>query len=111
MPKFDDDSDEDQSEKQRVRIRQRRAVYSEVLKAPNGKLSMTHITLEPRGQAGVPLPVQANEVIGFCWKEETGVGVALQVQRRAACSSAASSPAATARRTPSRCRGELRREA
>ena len=72
MPKFDDDSDDD-SEKQRVRIRNRKAVYKAVIKEANGKLSMSHITLEPRAQAGIPLSVKKDDVIGFCWKEETGV--------------------------------------
>ena len=72
IPKFDDDSDDD-SEKQRVRIRNRKAVYKTVIKEANGKLSMSHITLEPRAQAGIPLSVKKDEVVGFCWKEETGV--------------------------------------
>ena len=69
MPKFDDE-DEDDSPQQKVFLRNRKAVYKEA----NGKLSMSHITLEPRAQAGVPLSVKKDDVVGFCWKEEMGVG-------------------------------------
>ena len=44
-----------------------------MIKEDNGKLSMTHLTLEPRAQAGVSIDVQKNDVVGFCWKEEMGV--------------------------------------
>ena len=74
MPKFDDE-DEFDSESDKVRFRNRKAVYKAIIKEPNGKLSMSHITLEPRAQAGIPLPVTKGEVIGFGWKEETGVGL------------------------------------
>ena len=74
IPKFDDDSDDD-SEQQRLRIKNRKAVYKTVIKEANGKLSMSHITLEPRAQAGIPLSVVKDDVIGFCWKEETGVRI------------------------------------
>lgn len=72
LPKFDDDDDDD-SESARLRIKQRKAVYKAIIKEPNGKLSISHITLDPRAQAGIPLPVRKDEVIGFGWKEETGV--------------------------------------
>ena len=72
MPKFEDEDDDD-SEKQKIRIRNRKAVYKAVIKEDNGKLSMTHLTLEPRAQAGVSSDVQKNDVVGFCWKEEMGV--------------------------------------
>ena len=48
-------------------------MYKAIIKEPNGKLSISHITLDPRAQAGIPLPVRKDEVIGFGWKEETGV--------------------------------------
>ena len=73
IPKFDDD-DDDFSEKDRIRIRNRKAVYKAVIKEENGKLSMSHVSLEPRGRTGVSLPVAKDDVIGFCWKEEMGVG-------------------------------------
>ena len=77
MPKFDDD-DEDDTPQQKVFLRNRKAVYKAVIKGPNGKLSMSHITLEPRAQAGVPLTVKKDDVIGFCWKEEMGVGAGVR---------------------------------
>lgn len=73
MPKFDDDDDDFNTESDKVRIRNRKAVYKAIVKEPNGKLSMSHITLDPRAQAGIPLPVKKGEVLGFGWKEETGV--------------------------------------
>lgn len=57
-------------------IRNRKAVYRAVIKEPNGKLSMSHISLEPRAQASIPLPVKKDEVIGFCWKEDMNVRAA-----------------------------------
>ena len=77
MPKFDDD-DEDDTPQQKVFLRNRKAVYRAVIKEPNGKLSMSHITLEPRAQAGVPLTVKKDDVIGFCWKDEMGVGAGVR---------------------------------
>ena len=68
IPKFDDEDDDD-TERKRLLIKNRKAVYKAVIKEPNGKLSVSHITLAPRAQAGVPITVKKNEVIGFCWKE------------------------------------------
>lgn len=89
MPKFDDD-DEFESESVRLKNRNRKAVYKAIIKEPNGKLSMSHITLEPRAQAGIPLPVKKGDVIGFGWKEETNVGDGLSIHRSHVCSSAVS---------------------
>jgi hypothetical protein len=75
IPKFDDEDNEDDDEHERVRIKNRRAVYKAVLKEPNGKLSVSHISLEPRAQASIPLPVKKGEVLGFCWKEVMNVSL------------------------------------
>lgn len=64
-------------------------MYKEVIKEPNGKLSVTHLFLEPRGQAGLPIPVKKDDVIGFCWKELYNVRAERGCDRRAACCSAA----------------------
>ena len=39
MPKFDDEDDDD-SERKKLQIKIRKAVYKEVIKEPNGKLSV-----------------------------------------------------------------------
>ena len=88
MPKFDDEDDDD-SERKKLQIKIRKAVYKEVIKEPNGKLSVSHLVLEPRGQAGLPIQVKKDEVIGFCWKELYNVRFRSDFDRRAACCSAA----------------------
>lgn len=87
MPKFDDD-DEYDDDSTRVKHRNRKAVYKAIIKEQNGKLSMSHITLEPRAQAGIPLPVKKDEVIGFGWKEESNVALPFQFDCRVVCYSA-----------------------
>ena len=87
MPKFDDE-DEYDDDSTRVKHRNRKAVYKAIIKEQNGKLSMSHITLEPRAQAGIPLPVKKDEVIGFGWKEESNVKFKFEFDYRVVCCSA-----------------------
>lgn len=89
IPKFDDEDEDDDSERKKLQIKIRKAVYKEVIKEPNGKLSVSHLILEPRGQAGLPIQVKKDEVIGFCWKELYNVRFWPGFDRRAACCSAA----------------------
>ena len=58
IPKFDDEDEDDDSERKKLQIKIRKAVYKEVIKEPNGKLSVSHLILEPRGQAGLPIQVK-----------------------------------------------------
>ena len=87
MPKFEDEDDDD-SEKQKIRIRNRKAVYKAVIKEDNGKLSMTHLTLEPR--AGGRVDRRAEERRGgFLLEGGDGSLVAGELRRSRACCSAA----------------------